>query len=307
MMVQEKRPGVCDLAGTEEPITFGTWVWDRKEIARPDDVLSFLTANTVNEIYLVHDPRTAAEAYKAFVRKATAAGVRVSLIGADARWVLPRGHEQGEEYLRFYADYQSAALGEERFYGMHLDIEPHQLPEWLSDNLACVQAYCDFVLRAREVADSTASELELDIPCWFDGFPCRDVNGDAIHLIEFCVRHADTTLFMSYRDSGRGAADFAKVGLETGKRYGKKVSLALETGRIYEDVNITFDHLGTAPLCRELAELRRIAEADYPGLQVGYAVHHYNSWVELPLEGHPIGEGFPYDNPHYKHLIRSNK
>jgi len=285
-------------------ITFGTWIWRSAEIERPDAVLGFLQPKGINEIYLVFDQRKTDSQYRHFIAKASEAGIRVALIGAQARWVLPHGFAERDSYFAFYEQYQQSSEPHEKFYGMHMDIEPHQLTEWQDDNPGTVKAYCEFVLLARQMADRTGTLLELDIPCWFDKFICQDSNGDTINLIEFCIRHADTTLFMSYRDSGRGAVEFAMAGLKLAERYGKKIALAFETGHIYEEINITFDHLGTVPLARELKNLRQIVESEFRAAEVGYAVHHYNSWVVLPPDGNPIGEDFPQDNPNYAFLLK---
>lgn len=300
-------PVPCDFARTGKPVSFGTWIWNRDEIGRPDTVLDFLLPNGITEIYLVYAPRKGEGAYRRFVSTCRAAGVRVALIGSDARWIRPEGRVEGDRFFSFYERYQESASPEERFYGLHLDIEPHQLAEWETDNLRTVAEYCAFVRRARTVADRTGSLLELDIPCWFDRFPCPDESGDDAHLIGFCIRNADTTLFMSYRDTGRGAASFAETGLQNAERLGRRISLALETGHIYEAFNITFDHLGTVPLCRELHHLRAIVETGYRVPDIGYAVHHYNSWVRLPPDGNPPGDDFPYDNPNYAFLLRRDE
>jgi len=298
---ETNAPGICDFIEKDEGITFGTWVWNKNEILNPEEVLGFLVKNGINEIYLTYAPDMGFENYRSFVRKSNEMGVRVSLIGADAYWILERGYADRNAYFDFYESYQNTARENEKFYGMHMDIEPHQLDEWTSDNESTVKKYCDFVLLARDVADRTGTLLELDIPCWFDPYPVRE-GDETINLCEFCIRHADTTLFMSYRDNARAAVEFAHTGILLGEKYDKKISLAFETGKIYEDVNITFDHLGTVLLNEELHKLRNIMDTEF-NCQVGYAVHHYNSWVNLPLHGNPIGDDFPSDNPNYIHLL----
>lgn len=292
----------CDFVKKGEGIAFGTWVWDRNEIFRPEPVFEFLTKNGINEIYLVYAPEIGKESYRTFIAQAGLSGIRVSLIGAEAEWVLPRGQEGRDAFFAFYEDYQNTAAEAERFYGMHMDIEPHQLEEWKKDNEGTVKGYCDFVLLAGEVADRTGTILELDIPCWYENHQAKD-SGESIPLCDFCVRHADTVLFMSYRDNAQAAAEFADYGIKAGLRYHKKISLAFETGKIYEEVNITFDHVGAISLNRELHRLREIMESTFPDLKAGYAVHHYNSWAALPPCGNPKAADFPYDNPNYAHLL----
>lgn len=301
----ENKPslGICDFVKKGEGVSFGTWVWYKNEILRPGPVLDFLTKNGVNEIYLTYTPDMGVVNYRNFIAECTKADIRVSLIGADAGWVLEKGHKDRDAYFSFFEDYQNTVNENEKFYGMHMDIEPHQLEEWTDDNESTVKGYCDFILLAREVANRTNTLLELDIPCWFGVFKAND-GGEVIPLSEFCLRHADTTLLMSYRDNARDAIEFAGFDLNLCRKYGKKLSLALETGKIYEEVNITFDHLGTVPLNEELHKLREIIETEYKECNIGYAVHHYNSWVVLPPYGNPKGEDFPYNNPNYAHLLK---
>lgn len=293
------------LNNFEKKVNFGTWVWRSIEIERPEQVLAFLIKAGINEIYLVYDPRRNFSQYRTFVNKSQNVGIRVALIGAQARWVLQDYFSERDKFFSFFEHYQADSQDNERFYGMHMDIEPHQLPEWQNRNEETVQGFCDFVHLSRQFADRTGSLLEMDIPCWFDQFTCWDSNGDSINLTELCIRHADTTLFMSYRDNARAALEFAQTGLKLAELYKKNISLAFETGHIYEEINITFDHLGTLPLKTELKNLRQIVEREYPLSNIGYAVHHYNSWVKLPPNGNPVGSDFPYSNPNYAHILNN--
>lgn len=303
MSANHTSSGICDFVKRGDGVNFGTWVWYKQEILRPDSVLEFLSKNSVNEIYLTYAPDMGIENYRTFIAKSNKAGIRVSLIGAEVHWILEKGHEDRDAYFAFYENYQNTAKDNEKFYGMHMDIEPHQLGEWSNDQANTIKGFCDFILLAGEVANRTNTLLELDIPSWFHLFQSQD-GDEMIPLTEFCIRHADTTLFMSYRDNARAAVEFTQAGIELGKKYGKKISLAFETGKIYEEINITFDHLGTIPLNEELHKLRNIMETVYHMHNVGYAVHHYNSWVLLPPLGNPKGDDFPYDNPSYAYMLK---
>ena len=83
------------------------------------------------------------------------------------------------------------------------------------------------------------------------------------------------------------------------KAMGKKLILALETGKIYEDINITFHHLGTARMYRELKKLYDLVQQDDRAGEIGYAIHYFDSWRRLPEKGHPRLDDYPYDNPNY--------
>lgn len=300
-MTTEKSPKNCGLRKPGENFPFAAWLWHKEEISQPKIVLEFLVKNGCNRIYLTYEPDIGVAVYRRFVSAASAAGVQVSLMGADARWVLAEGRRQQEAFFSFYEAYQQSAETETLFYGMHMDIEPYQLAQWETDREEVIAGYCAFVLSAKEIALRTGTQLELDIPCWFNRFSATD-NGEQIPLSEFCFRKADAITLMAYRDNAKSILDFAGHNMELAQRYQKPVVLGVETGRIYEDENVTFDHLGTIILYQALSELRSLAEQVYPQCSLGYAVHHYNTWRALPKNGHPKGDDFPYKNPNYQHI-----
>lgn len=52
-------------------------------------------------------------------------GMRVALLAGDVSWIYP-GNRGFTETLRRFAEYQKSASPDERFYALHLDVEPHQ-------------------------------------------------------------------------------------------------------------------------------------------------------------------------------------
>ena len=109
-------------------------------------------------------------------------------------------------------------------------------------------------------------------------------------------------LLMSYRDNAPAVLACGEWLIPLAKQLGKKLILAVETGKIYEDINITFHHLGTARMYRELERLHALVCADAAAGEIGYAIHHYDSWRRLPAKGHPRLQDYPYENPNYRVL-----
>ncbi len=278
------------------PDSLGTWMWDVTDILFPEKSIGFLTSHHVTEVYLSYSRAMPKARYRAFVKACNEKGIRVALIGAEADWALPSGQKGFETYIKWLADYQAGCESPlEKFYGMHMDVEPHQLPEWLTDQAEVISGYVAFLQRAREACDSLDCSLEADIPFWFDGFT-TDWKGQDVLLCEAVMHLCDTTLLMSYRDNAAAILACGETELPLAKALGKKLVLAVETGKIYESVNITFHHLGTEALYRELNALYGMVAALKDAGEVGYAIHYFGSWKNLPEKGHPKGPDYPYND-----------
>ena len=278
------------------PQSLGTWMWDVTDILFPEKSITFLTEHHVTEVYLSYSRAMPKAKYRAFIKACSEQKIRVSLIGAEAEWALPAGQKAYDSYLKWFEEYQAGCETEaEKFYGLHMDVEPHQLPEWLTEQASVINGYVAFLQKAREVCNRLGSSLEADIPFWFDGFTVS-LEGKDMLLCEAVIRLCDATLLMSYRDNAGDILACGETELPISKALAKKLILAVETGKIYESINITFHHLGTKALYRELNKLNDLVAAHPDAGQVGYAVHYFGSWKNLPEEGHPKGPDYPYND-----------
>ena len=279
---------VCNFVIRGQDETLGTWVWDAMAIVRQrQQVLDFLDKNNVSEIYISLHRGISKDKYRAFLKDAAALGIRTALIGAEAEWVLPdeKGYDAWLDWLREYQD--GCTDPTEKFYSMHMDVEPHQLPLWLEDQQYVVDCYAQWVKRARADCDELGIELELDIPVWFDPFLYND-GGTEVQLDEYCFQNADTVLYMAYRNSGAGIYTAAQRGLMLAEKYGKKLIIASETGNTMEsEPEITFYPLGSIKLYEGMATLRDLVRENHPDTQVGFAIHYFYSWSNLPPLGNP--------------------
>lgn len=289
--------GKAETVGNQR--TLGTWMWDVTDILRPEEAIAFLSSHHVTEVYLSYSRAMLKSKYRAFISLCAAKGIRVAAIGAEADWVLPEGGKRLESFFKWFKEYQEGCQEDsEKFYGIHMDVEPHQLDAWKEDQQSVQDAYAAFLVKAKAFCDEQKVSLEADIPFWFDGLYAT-LDGQKISLGEAALRLCDTTLIMSYRDNAEAILRCGDVLLPKAKELGKRMILAVETGKIYEEINITFYHLGLTRLYAELDKLYGlVAQADLG--EVGYAIHYYQSWKNLPEDGHPKETDYPWDNPNYQ-------
>ena len=127
--------------------------------------------------------------------------IGVALIGAVAEWVTPRGKKARDAFAAWLHAYQAGcAKDSEKFYGIHLDVEPHQLPDWQENEALVHQQYADFLVWARELCQREGIAMEADIPFWFDSLNAS-FQGQSMSLGEIALHLCDATLLMSYRDN----------------------------------------------------------------------------------------------------------
>ena len=276
--------------------SLGTWMWNAVDIMKAEEVLDFLTSHDVTEVYLSCAAGMPKSYYRKFISACYDEGIRVAVIGAEADWAIPNGQKRFDSFLKWVEEYQNGCEQEsEKFYAIHMDVEPHQLPEWQTDREMVQAGFVDFLVKARGFCDRVGMGLEADIPFWFDSLYAT-LDGERVSLGQATVLLSDATLIMSYRDNAEAALACGNILHPYAVAQNKKFLYALETGKIYEEINITFHHLGTDALNRELNKLYVLAEEKYPGANVGYAVHYYHSWKNLPPDGHPRGEDYPYND-----------
>ena len=260
----------------------GVWWWrgnnaatDPAEAARR---LDFLSAHGVDEIYFCVDLRKVQQGTRDFIRKAHARGMRVALLAGDVSWIHP-GSRGFDVTLDAYLAYQRSAKPDEKFYAMHLDVEPHQdakLPDarkW--------QLYADFVLRAAADIRAAGEKVEWDIPFWLDGIRVTYGYLENAPLLEVVMSAADGVALMSYRDTAEATLDVSKTEISLAKKRNVRVILGAETGETGEGSVVTYFEEGAAKMDAELAKVSAALDAEKVPAGAGIAIHHLGGWEKL--------------------------
>ena len=261
--------------------TKGVWWW-RGEDAASDSVaaqrLDFLAKHGVDEIYFCVDLRKYLKETRSFVKAAGAKGIRVALLAGDVSWIRP-GNRGFAETLLAYRSYQRHAAPDEKFYALHLDVEPHQdakLPDarkW--------QLYADFVLRAAADVHAAGEKIEWDIPFWLDDKRVAYGDREDAPLLDVLTENSDCITLMSYRDSAEAMLDVSKTEVALAKKRNVRVVLGAETGETGEGSIVTYFEEGAAKMDSELAKVIEALDAAKVPAGAGIAIHHIGSWERL--------------------------
>lgn len=266
----------------EKPVR-ATWLWQTYQTAsQPDQILSFTAKQGVNLLYLKIDTTLRPAYYQSFVKQAREMGIEVHALGGKASWGLERGREEILSLISWVVRYNQSVGAEAAISGIHLDIEPHTLPEWKTDQASVIRQWMANVDAYTSYLQAQAPNLRLgaDIPFWLDKYPLPDQ--PSISVAERLIAAHDHVAVMAYRDKAEGPNSISALvpqELEIAERLGKKIVVAVETKASSEGDFVTFYEEGRTRMEDELAKLHQLL-GDSPSF-AGVAIHSYEYWSSL--------------------------
>lgn len=269
------------------PITLGTWWWsfasDTPEVR--ERRLRWLDARQVDEIYLCcpslvwGDAESATEVLRAFIASAGARGIRVALLDGDVSWIQP-GNTGFSRTFTAFTNYQARVEPDERFYGLHLDIEPHQESGYWSHEADALSRYWNLVSTTiAPLVRSTGYGLEFDTPFWWDEKTVT-VSNKKRNLAELLSSVADTVTLMSYRDTAQAIYNCGVGEVPMSQTAGNKLVFGVETYSLEGD-QVSFMEESQQIMFEELDKLRAILRENHPGSTFGVAIHDVGHWESL--------------------------
>lgn len=247
--------------GSEE--TFSIWWWDNR--IDSTTYIDFAEDNNINEIYYYSsslDDKT-----NSFIEQANSKNIKVYWLIGEYEWIEDNSllDEKFATYIAYQNEYKN------KFEGIHIDIEPHQHPEFDLRRQELITKYVELVIALNNKYKDI--KLEYDIPFWLDD----KVTIDSITkpAYEFVIDNSSKVTVMSYRDSAEKIYDVAKEEIEYAKVNNKTLNLSVETSQNEDDI-VTFYEEGKDYMMNELSKLRDMIPKNF-----GIAIHHIKSFYEL--------------------------
>jgi hypothetical protein len=161
---------VFALAGTPAPV-HGLWVWKSQTILEEprgtETLLEFCRSEGINEVYVSVSERTAAAEESQLTRLVAllhGSNIRVEALLSSADADEPGKHRDTLlRHVQEIADF-NRKHAEDRFDGVHLDVEPQQRPENKgSGNLRFVPGLIDAFRAVRALAEPAGMTVNADI------------------------------------------------------------------------------------------------------------------------------------------------
>ncbi len=254
-----------------------TWLWNTQLIAdSPADVLQFATSEQINLIYLQINPDLDADMYHRFIAAATAQGISVQALDGDPSWALDSRRSKLQASLDWIASYQNAASTDERFSGIHMDIEPYLLKEWKSDQDKVIRGWQQSVLQVAQMARQLGISASADIPFWLHTLLASD---GKTTLSSWMMQHYDSVTVMAYRDRADAIVDVAATELAEGSAAAISVYVGVETNASSEGNSITFYEEGAVYMNKQL-QIVTDSVSTYASF-AGIAIHDYAGWSSM--------------------------
>ncbi len=207
------------------------WVWKtdpvNNMIARTA-LLDFCDRTAVNTIYLYFGEISTEKSYldklAQFLEEAHKRGVRVEALTGNPTWVLSENHQLTLDWIKSFLEFNKGRKKESRFDGVHLDIEPYLLSEWVSDRESIKRQHIELLKKCRQLIDSYGKNFSigLAVPIFFD----KEENGAYERRI---LENVDYFALMDYYNDANNIIKNGKTHLEIAKEMKKKIFIGVET------------------------------------------------------------------------------
>lgn len=239
----------------------GVWWWDNR---LDSSYLDFAMQNGVTEIYCYYS--SFSQKTSDFISSANAKGIDVLWLAGKYEWI--EDYQSLKSSMLSFVEFQNTSPS--KFSGVHLDIEPHQHPDFEENREDLITKFVRLTYSLKQ--DFPELRIEYDIPFWLDDEITLD--GVTRPAYQFIIDNAFRVTVMSYRDCADKILDCAKEETAYAISVGKPLNLSVETGE-NEDI-VTFYEEGNDFMLSQLALVRAALPDDF-----GIAIHHIKDWKFL--------------------------
>lgn len=261
---------------------YSTWLWDTSQILKsPDKIINFLSTNNVKVLYLQIDYNLKPDAYRSFIRKASARGISVHALDGSPEWVSDGENSKQKVFFDWLVKFQNSSSIQEKFTGIHLDVEPYLNSGYDTNKGKVLENYQNLLLDSLKNSKSLGLPVSIDIPFWFDQVKYNNSFGVGT-LDDWIIKNIKNVVVMAYRDAAfgnNGIINIVSKELILGKRYNTNVTVAVETQKSDEGDYVSFYEEGATCMYKELD---KVSSAYKSNLSFsGFAIHNLISWMNI--------------------------
>ncbi|WP_162805787.1 hypothetical protein [Sporosarcina sp. PTS2304] len=271
-----------------------TWLWDTARIvSESEEVIHNLVNEGVSDLYLQVNATIETAYYQQFISKASSNGIRVHALDGAPSWVAgQKGINEQQVFTDWLVNYQSVVSSDERFVGIHLDVEPYEHPNYEKNPNNYFKNYQTMIVQFEQIANTMGLEFGIDIPFWYYGVTYNNIYGKG-NIAEFLSQHVKNISIMAYRDSANGSNghdginQIASAQMDLFEKYNVKGTIAVETGRLTDDSQyVTFYEEDKEYFYEQLDAVYQNYK-NHPAFN-GIAIHHYGSWMDMKAPKIPL-------------------
>ncbi|KHF29819.1 hypothetical protein CM49_06517 [Paenibacillus sp. P1XP2] len=175
----------------------GTYIWEANQVLQnAQEIIGFAKEKKLNWLYVRLDLEQPFSAYQTFVKQASAAGIEVHAMGGHPIWALQESRPKMMKLVKYVKDYNRSVQGDERFHGIHLDIEPYVLPEWRSDPQRVLSEWTSNLdAFVTELKKDSRLQASMDLAVWLDKYK---VPGGDMSISKWMIQRMDHVSLMLF-------------------------------------------------------------------------------------------------------------
>ncbi len=268
------------------------WVWDAAVLVRADSraqLLDFCRVHRIDTLYMAAYNLKAPmdQVYRDFNRQAHSSGLMVYALAGDPRWGMTRYHPIPMQWVESVRQLNAAVSSQERFDGIHTDIEVYLLSKsWNERPAELLGGFLDLNAKIAELLQLDPKPLHFgaDIPFWFDDDPNYRIlwHGQIKAASQHVLDMVDSVTVLAYRNFAEGpdgTIQLVQKEIDYAEATGKTVVVGQETQDGLFPAYVTFGGQTYADLTREIKKVN-IAFGHKSSFG-GIAIHHYESYRKL--------------------------
>ncbi|MBM7572978.1 hypothetical protein [Aquibacillus albus] len=257
----------------------GTYIWEAETlINEKDKIIQFAIDKNINLLYTRLDLTQPFGAYSDFVEKANAAGIEVHAMGGHPAWALKEEESRVLRLVDYVKKYNDSANENQKFAGIHLDIEPYVTPSWTENQNEVLSEWMDNIeLFVKETKRESNLEASMDLAMWFDDTETPGYPDTPFH--EWVINQMDHTSIMAFRDYAKGSGgilDMAQNETDFAESIDKNIIISVELKENRDNPHISFHEEGEAKMEEQLQIVDK--ELNSNSAYNGYTVHAYRYW-----------------------------
>lgn len=251
-----------------------TWMWNFTDICQNSDMyVRFMAVQGVTDIYLQFTMSTTFDrsAYRSLIKSLTRNGIRAHATNGASNWV--NNQQYALRFLDLVHEYNRTCEIDEMFCGVHLDVEPYTLPEWITNQGELVSRWTSLIKTYASYAEIPVSAA---MPFWFHNL------GEEFLLA--VLNSHDHIALMSYRNIVEGPNSLTTIIQPTldlmafYKPYAN-VIVGMETIPVNEGPMISYCDRNIKDLNLDMRTItRKYNQAPHVA---GIAIHSLNGWMAL--------------------------
>jgi hypothetical protein len=206
------------------------WVWKTTSLLHPPDsgvFMDFVKAKTISTVFFsvpINSFPNAVQDYRVFLRLAHVRGLAVEALNGEPDWILPERRSKAVLFLNLIFHYNRESAPDERFDAIHLDVEPHTLPDWKGGKRnELAREYVEFMEQIHEMTKREKMPLVVDIP---DSFGRIELGSTT--LASAVIDSTDEVAVMAYRNRPEKIIEAVRPCVESADAGRKRVWIGID-------------------------------------------------------------------------------